>query len=88
MIGALRRRTQRFMAMAVKEALKSSMKFRHGAVLAKGGKIVGVGHNHSRSCFKGLNVTSVHAEIEALNGKSLNATSGTAPVTSHAQKKK
>jgi tRNA(Arg) A34 adenosine deaminase TadA len=53
------------------------MKFRHGAVLTKGGKVVGIGHNHNRTCFKGLSVTSIHAEIEALNGKSLNTTSGT-----------
>jgi tRNA(Arg) A34 adenosine deaminase TadA len=76
MIAGIRRRTQRFMSLAMREAMKSSMKFRHGAVLAKGGKVVGVGHNHNRTCFKGLSVTSVHAEIEALDGKSLNTTSG------------
>lgn len=61
----------------MREATKSSMKFRHGAILTKGGKIVGSGYNQDRTCLNGLFVTSMHAEISALKDKTLNATSGT-----------
>jgi tRNA(Arg) A34 adenosine deaminase TadA len=73
------RRIQRFLTLAMREAMKSSMKFRHGAVLIKGGKIVGSGYNQDRTCLNGLFVTSLHAEISALKDKSLTATAGTHP---------
>lgn len=71
------RRIQRFLAVARREAMKSSMKFRHGAVLVKGGRVVGSGFNQDRTCLNGLFVTSVHAEINALKDKTLTATTGT-----------
>ena len=36
---------------ATQEALRSTMRYRHGAIITKGGKILGQGHNHVRTGF-------------------------------------
>lgn len=38
---------------ATQEALRSTMRYRHGAIITKGGKILGQGHNHVRTGFSG-----------------------------------
>lgn len=38
---------------AAEEAQRSAMRYRHGAVIAKGGKIIAQGHNHVRTGFSG-----------------------------------
>ncbi|WFD33568.1 hypothetical protein MCUN1_000381 [Malassezia cuniculi] len=38
---------------AAQEALRSAMRYRHGAVITKGGKIISQGHNHVRTGFSG-----------------------------------
>ncbi|WFD42265.1 hypothetical protein MPSI1_000906 [Malassezia psittaci] len=38
---------------ATQEALRSPMRYRHGAVVTKGGKILAQGHNHIRTGFSG-----------------------------------
>lgn len=38
---------------ATQEALRSAMRYRHGAVIVKGGKVLGQGHNHVRTGFSG-----------------------------------
>lgn len=38
---------------AYQEALRSAMRFRHGAIITKGGKILACGHNHIRTGFSG-----------------------------------
>lgn len=38
---------------ATQEALRSAMRYRHGAIITKGGKILGQGHNHVRTGFSG-----------------------------------
>lgn len=52
--------------LAILEAEKSPMGFRHGAVLMKGHRHVAIGHNYNnRSWLKdGSLVPSVHAEID------------------------
>ncbi|KAL6056417.1 Ran GTPase activating protein 1 [Balamuthia mandrillaris] len=59
-------RVRRFMALATKEALQSPMKFRHGAVLAKGGRIISKGCNNYRRTIDGSYYLSTHAEMEVL----------------------
>ncbi len=51
---------------AIGEALKSNMKNMHGAVAVRGGKCVSVGHNKKLNRFMNENVTSVHAEMAAI----------------------
>lgn len=38
---------------ATQEALRSPMRYRHGAIVTKGGKIIARGHNHIRTGFSG-----------------------------------
>src|SRR6056297_206362 len=38
----------------------------HGAVMVSGGKIVGNGTNTQRSRLKGVNMWSVHAEVDSI----------------------
>ena len=53
---------------AYQEALKSSCKFKHGAIITKGSKIICKGYNNSRTKHKYLNniTCSTHAELEVL----------------------
>lgn len=58
-------RSYRFISIAHEEALKSDLKFRVGAVITKGSKVLYTGHNNNRT--KSLNTLAFcqHAEIEA-----------------------
>ncbi|WFD05042.1 hypothetical protein MVES1_000367 [Malassezia vespertilionis] len=47
------RRGDKMRNAATQEALRSSMRYRHGAVITKGGKILGQGYNHVRTGFSG-----------------------------------
>ena len=47
------KRADRMRNAAAEEALRSAMRFRHGAVITKGGKVLGRGHNHVRTGFSG-----------------------------------
>jgi len=51
---------------AINLAIKSKMRYMHGAVIVKGGKTVSVGYNQERTRFLKENVPSIHAEIDAL----------------------
>jgi deoxycytidylate deaminase len=64
------------MEKAALMAMQSPMKFKHGAVLVKFGRTIGSGFNYDRARFRGKDITSVHAEIEALDGKTLATASG------------
>jgi deoxycytidylate deaminase len=57
---------QKLINIAVQQALVSSMKSHHGAVLALRGKVISTGTNHSRGYINGQTVVSCHAEIDAL----------------------
>lgn len=52
--------------LAMAEAEKSAMLFRHGAVLMQGHRVVSVGHNRDdRSWIKhNMQVPSMHAEVD------------------------
>tara|TARA_B100001996_G_C18622511_1_gene578316 strand:- start:456 stop:803 length:348 start_codon:yes stop_codon:yes gene_type:complete len=56
---------QHFFDIAVEEAERSVQRFKHGAVIVKGGKIVSTGFNKvSRKCPS--HMFSVHAEVSAI----------------------
>lgn len=71
------RRIVKLMEKAGFMAMQSPMKFKHGAVLVKFGRTIGSGFNYDRMRFRGKDITSVHAEIQALDGKTLATASGT-----------
>ena len=50
------------------EAIKSECKFKHGAIITKGSKIICKAYNNSRTAHKYLNniTCSTHAELEVL----------------------
>lgn len=54
--------------VAFKEAQKSTMQFKHGAVLVQGNRILGTCHNYSskKKSFHGPTPFSMHAEVGAL----------------------
>jgi len=62
----------RYMRMALNEALKSTCNKRHGAILVNGGKIIAAGYNKQRNSTYSVDFVktpyglSVHAEIDAL----------------------
>jgi len=63
-------RHQRFLALAAVEAEQSSETTKHGALLVRGGKVLGVGHNSARSRNTSVpgaaNATSLHSEVAAV----------------------
>ncbi len=54
------------MEIAKKEALKSAMNYKHGAVIFKGREILAVGHNYDFGQQVMHGRYSVHAEVEAI----------------------
>jgi len=57
----------KYVQLAIEEAKKSQLTFKHGAVFVKGGKIIATGHNSSRS-KRGREIeTCTHAEIDVLS---------------------
>lgn len=61
---------------AAEEAQRSSMRYRHGAIIAKGGKIISQGHNHVRPGFSGPLTAS---QIVALPAHSCDSAEGNSP---------
>lgn len=59
-------RVKRYLTLAAREAHRSPMKFRHGAVLVKGGRLLSKGFNHYRTTIGGESYCSTHAEMETL----------------------
>ena len=63
-------RHNKFLLRSADEAAESQMEIKHGAVLVRGGKVVGSGHNSDRSRVAGMpssaNVLSLHSEVAAL----------------------
>jgi len=63
-------RHQRFLALAAVEAEQSSETKKHGALLVRGGKVLGAGHNSARSRNTSVpgaaNATSLHSEVAAV----------------------
>jgi len=62
---------ERMASLAFHEALKSEHPyFQHGCILSRGKKVIGRGHNNTRTqCKEGLisnNSCSCHAEVDAL----------------------
>ena len=55
-----------FINSAIKEALKSSMRYRHGAIIIYRNRIIGKGYNKYDLCCKKDIVYSKHAEGEAI----------------------
>jgi len=60
-------RHSRFLQLAAREAENSEQETKHGSLLVRGGKVLGSGHNSSRSRLQAMpgssNVTSLHSEV-------------------------
>lgn len=63
-------RHDRFLTAAAAEAEQSTLETKHGSLLVRGGKVLGSGHNSSRSRLAALprqsNVPSLHSEVAAM----------------------
>jgi len=56
-----------FIEEAMKQARKSNVRYKHGAVVVKNGKIIGVGYNkYCISCYA-IHKICIHAEIDAIS---------------------
>ncbi|KAL1500663.1 hypothetical protein AB1Y20_013310 [Prymnesium parvum] len=65
-------RHSKFLLLAASEAERSQLEIKHGALLVRGGKIVGAGHNSDRSRLCGMpggiaNTISLHSEVAAIH---------------------
>jgi tRNA(Arg) A34 adenosine deaminase TadA len=60
-------RISKFLQLACEEASKSSMYFRHGALVVKGGKVMALGKNSSEQIKHGERYCSIHSEIDAMS---------------------
>lgn len=59
-------RHQKFLALAAAEAAQSTLETKHGALVVRGGKVLGSGHNSDRSRLGATNVVSLHSEVAAV----------------------
>ena len=65
-------RHTKLLLMAAAEAESSTLEIKHGALLVRGGKVIGAGHNSDRSRLSGMpggtaNTISLHSEVAALH---------------------
>lgn len=65
-------RHEKFLLLASSVAESSPLEIKHGALLVRGGKIVGAGHNSDRSRMSGMpygsvNTISLHSEVAAIH---------------------
>ena len=64
-------RHDKYLMRSAMEAAASQMEIKHGAVLVRGGKVIGTGHNSDRSRVAAVpgapNLTSLHSEVAALH---------------------
>ena len=51
---------------ALEEAELSSIRFQHGAIICKSGKIIIKGHNHSRTMYNGKLSPCTHSEMHVI----------------------
>lgn len=51
---------------AIDAAMNSDMFYMHGAVVVRGGKCISIGYNKCQTRFLKENVSSIHAEIDAM----------------------
>lgn len=63
-------RHSRFLTLAAAEAENSTQEIQHGSLLVRGGKVLGAGHNSSRSRLQthlpgASNMASLHSEVRA-----------------------
>ena len=63
-------RHSRFLELAAREAANSTQEIQHGSLLVRGGKVLGSGHNSSRSRLQthlpgASNMASLHSEVRA-----------------------
>eukprot|EP00316_Scyphosphaera_apsteinii_P017501 CAMPEP_0119298104 /NCGR_PEP_ID=MMETSP1333-20130426/313_1 /TAXON_ID=418940 /ORGANISM="Scyphosphaera apsteinii, Strain RCC1455" /LENGTH=178 /DNA_ID=CAMNT_0007299121 /DNA_START=28 /DNA_END=565 /DNA_ORIENTATION=+ len=63
-------RHQKFLLAAVQEAEESQLEIKHGALIVRGGKAIGHGHNSNRSRMTSIpgdgNMVALHSEVAAL----------------------
>lgn len=59
-------RLEKMANLAKEQAQLSQLKFKHGAILTKGSKILAKGFNTSRSSFMHINQTCLHAEMSVI----------------------
>jgi deoxycytidylate deaminase len=62
---------QKYMDIAKEQAIKSVVKFKHGACIVKNNKVIGVGFNMSSYCLgegwmKHIKISGIHAELSAI----------------------
>ena len=62
-------RHTKFLTLAAEVATDSTLETKHGSLLVRGGKVLGSGHNSSRSRLQSIpgnsNVISLHSEVRA-----------------------
>jgi tRNA(Arg) A34 adenosine deaminase TadA len=64
-------RSVKFLNQAAEEAERSELEIKHGALLVRSGKVIGSGHNSSRTRVSSVSGTfsgvSMHSEVAALH---------------------
>jgi deoxycytidylate deaminase len=61
-------KTDNYLNLCLDQATKSSLRYRHGAIVVRGGKVIGQGYNDYRSGFDGGALKSGRLPLRSSGG--------------------
>ena len=61
-------KTDNYLNLCLEQAAKSPLRYRHGAIIVRGGKVIGAGHNNHRSGFDGGALKTGRLPLRSLDG--------------------
>ncbi|KAF1828416.1 hypothetical protein BDW02DRAFT_240380 [Decorospora gaudefroyi] len=64
-------KTDNYLNLCLEQATNSPLRYRHGAIVVRGGKVIGQGYNDYRSGFDGGALKTGHLPLRSLNGSAV-----------------
>jgi deoxycytidylate deaminase len=61
-------KTENYLNLCLEQAAKSSLRYRHGAIIVRGGKVIGKGYNDHRSGFDGGALKTGRLPLRSMQG--------------------
>jgi deoxycytidylate deaminase len=64
-------KTEKYLNLCLEQAAKSPLRYRHGAIIVRGGKVIGQGYNDVRNGFDGGALKTGRLSVRSLDGPAI-----------------